>query len=94
MTMDKTTLNNPLPLKEYEAPKTELFKVSWERLCADPTSWADGQGGVLPIIEGDPGGNGKGAKKNTLWDDEEDVVSTPVYNLNNFNLWYDEDEEE
>ena len=64
-------------------------------MCANPTSWADGQGGVFKIKEGDPGGDGKGAKMNSLWlDDDDDVAPTAMFNMKNINLWNDDEEED
>ena len=57
----------------YEAPTTELLHVLSEGLM-QPLSWNTGEGGNMPISEGDYNGDadddGKGAKKNGFWDDD------------------------
>lgn len=92
---NKTKLEQSLPIKKYVSPQTELTSICWERMCANPTSWADGQGGVFKIKEGDPGGDGKGAKMNSLWlDDDDDMAPTAMFNMKNINLWNDDEEED
>ena len=57
----------------YMKPLAEILTFR-EEAVMDATSWNDGQGNTMPIHEGDPDDDGKGAKENNweqfenLWD--------------------------
>lgn len=58
----------------YEQPRLSRVLLTPQEDMLLPTSWNPGHDeGNLPIIDGDPEGDGKGSKRNggSFWDDEE-----------------------
>ncbi len=60
--------------RRYEQPQVNRVLMIEQEDVLRPASWEDGHGGHTGIIEDDPEGDGKGAKRHSggFWDDEDE----------------------